>query len=126
MKRLIPAVIMICVTIILGIISLMYIDKADETMTTAADKILKYANEENYEKLNESVDDALSLWNRKKPVLNIFLGQKETNEITSHLMMVRQFSLEGDKASVILYTYEFKTSLDRIKRTNEPSLSTIF
>lgn len=126
MKRLIPAISMILTTVILGIVSLIYIDKAEEAMVTASDNILKYAYEENYNEMNKAVDGALKQWNGKKPFLNIFLGQKETNEITSHLMMVRQFALEGDKTSVILYTYECKTALDRIKRTNEPSFSTIF
>lgn len=125
MKRLILAISLIVTTIVIALISLAAVEKANEKMVDRLDEITKHAMEGSYNLLNESVGEAISQWEEEKPVLNILIGQQQTNEITGTLRMIEHFAREGNKESILLYIYECKTELEKIKITNEPSLSTI-
>lgn len=125
MKRLILAISLIVTTIVIALISLGTVEKANEKMVGRLDEITKHAMEGSYNLLNESVGEAISQWEEEKPVLNILIGQQQTNEITGTLRMIEHFAREGNKESILLYIYECKTELEKIKITNEPSLSTI-
>ncbi len=125
MKRLILAISLIVTTIVIALISLGTVEKANEKMVDRLDEITIYAMEGSYNLLNESVGEAISQWEEEKPILNILIGQQQTNEITGTLRMIEHFAREGNKESILLYIYECKTELEKIKITNEPSLSTI-
>ncbi len=126
MKRLVLAIALIASTVAIGVASLIIVDRAEEKMSARLDNIIKWVNEENPQQLNTAIDNALTQWKKEKPILNVLIGQQETNEITSDLRMIEHFSVTGDKSTLLLYTYECKTDLEKIKITNEPSLSTIF
>ncbi len=126
MKRLVMAIALILITVTTGIISLVVIDKVEEKMVSKLDNIIKWVNEENSTQLNKAIDDTFKQWDTEKPIMNILIGQQETNEITADLKMIEHFSVNGDKSALLLYIYECKTDLEKIKTTNEPSLSTIF
>ncbi len=125
MKRFILAISLIVVAVVISIISLVAIEKTNEKMFSEIDNIVKYANEDNYTALNEAVKKTTEQWEKEKPLLNILIGQQETNEITDNLRMIEFFAKEGNKESLLLYIYECKTTMERIKATNEPSFSTI-
>ncbi len=126
MKRFVLAIALIASTVAIGVFSLIIVDSAEGKMSSELDNIIKWVNEENPQQLNTAIDNALTQWKKEKPILNVLIGQQETNEITSDLRMIEHFSVTGDKSTLLLYTYECKTDLEKIKITNEPSLSTIF
>ncbi len=125
MKRLILAISLIITTIIISLASLGILDNTNERMLKRLDEIIEYTETDDYNALNSTVKETSEQWKKEKPLLNILIGQKETNEITDDLKMIEYFAREGNKESVLLYVYECKTTLERIKSTNEPSLSTI-
>lgn len=125
MKRLILAISLIAATIIISLASLGILGNTNERMFRHLDEITEYAELEDYNALNSTVKETSEQWEKEKPLLNILIGQTQTNEITDDLRMIELFALEGNKESVLLYVYECKTTLERIKSTNDPSLSTI-
>lgn len=125
MKRLILAISLIVTTIIISLASLSILDNTNERMLQRLDQIIEYTETDDYNALNSTVKETYEQWKKEKPLLNILIGQKETNEITDDLKMIEHFARNGNKESVLLYVYECKTTLERIKSTNEPSLSTI-
>ena len=125
MKRLTLAICLIVTTIIISIISLVVIENVNEKMLSELDSVTKYAKENNYALLIDAVDHTISQWEKEKPLLNILIGQQSTNEITEDLNMIRFLAHNGENESIFLYIYECKTKLEKIKSTNEPSLSTI-
>ena len=126
MKRLILAISLIVTTIIISLASLSILNNTNERMLQRLDQIIEYTETDDYNALNSTVKETYEQWKKEKPILNILIGQKETNEITDDLKMIEHFARNGHKESVLLYVYECKTTLERIKSTNEPSLSTIF
>ena len=126
MKRLVLAIILIAATVVIGFASLVLIENINSKMYLKLDEVTKYAKEENYPSLNTAIVKATDEWEKQKPVLNVLVGQQGTNEITTNLRMIEYFAKEGNKESVLLYVYECKSDLEKIKITNEPSLSTIF
>lgn len=125
MKRLVLAISLIITTIIISLASLIVLDNTNERMLQQLDKIIECTNTEDFNALNGAVKEACKQWEKEKPLLNILIGQKEINEITDDLKLIVYFAREGNKESVLLYVYECKTALERIKNTNEPSFSTI-
>ncbi len=125
MNRLILAIALISLTVFVGVVSLFVISNAEKNMLIELDNVLKYAHEENTELLNNSLQRAMRQWKKEKPLLNILIGQRETNQITHDLRMIEHFAREGDKNTLILHVCECKTNLEKIRITNEPSLSTI-
>ena len=126
MKRLVLAIILITSTVIAGFASLVLIENINSKMYLNLDEVTQYAKEENYPSLNTAIVKMTDEWEKQKPVLNVLIGQQGTNEITTNLRMIEYFAKEGNKESVLLYVYECKADLEKIKITNEPSLSTIF
>ncbi len=125
MNRLVLAIALISLTIIVGVASLFVISNAEKNMVVELDSVLKYAREENPDLLNKSIERATKQWEKETPLLNILIGQQETNQIMHDLRMIERFAREGDKSTLILYVCECKTDLEKIRITNEPSLSTI-
>ena len=125
MNRPLIAVIFIIVAVCIAVTSLFYINNTHETMTEHLGNVLESATADNKQETKIYLDKALKEWEKKDDLLNVFIGQTETNDVKNALSMAVHFSEIGDMESVILYINECRVQLERIKNTNEPSLSTI-
>ncbi len=125
MNRPLIAVIFIIAAVSIAVTSLFYINKTHETMTVYFDDILESAKSDNKQETKNRVNKAIEVWEKKDDLLNVFIGQAETNDVKDSLSMAVKFSKIGDIESVILYINECKVHLERIKNANAPSLSTI-
>ncbi len=125
MNRPLIAVIFIVVAVCIAVTSLFYINKTHEIMTELLDNVLESATQDNKQETKNLVDNTLKQWEKQDDLLNVFLGQAETNDVKNALNMALYFSEIGDMESVILYINECRVELERIKNANEPSLSTI-
>lgn len=125
MNRPLIAVIFIIVAVCIAVTSLFYINNTHETMTEHLGDVLESATADNKQETKSRLDNALKEWEKKDDLLNVFIGQTETNDVKNALSMAVHFSEIGDMESVILYINECRVQLERIKNTNEPSLSTI-
>ena len=125
MNRPLIAVIFIIVAVCIAVTSLFYINNTHETMTEHLGDVLESATADNKQETKIRLDNALKEWEKKDDLLNVFIGQTETNDVKNALSMAVHFSEIGDMESVILYINECRVQLERIKSTNEPSLSTI-
>ncbi len=125
MNRLLIAVIFIIITVSIGVVSLFYINNTHEDMTTILDTALESATADNKADAKAQISHALSQWEKKDDILNVLLGQIQTNDVKSSLKMASYFAEIGDIESVIIYINECKVELERIKNSNTPSISTI-
>lgn len=125
MNRPLIAVIFIIVAVCIAVTSLFYINNTHETMTEHLGDVLESATADNKQETKIRLDNTLKQWEKKDDLLNVFIGQTETNDVKNALSMAVHFSEIGDMESVILYINECRVQLERIKNTNEPSLSTI-
>ena len=125
MNRPLIAVIFIIVAVCIAVTSLFYINNTHKTMTEHLGDVLESATADNKQETKIRLDNALKEWEKKDDLLNVFIGQTETNDVKNALSMAVHFSEIGDMESVILYINECRVQLERIKNTNEPSLSTI-
>ena len=125
MNRPLIAVIFIIVAVCIAVTSLFYINNTHKTMTEHLGDVLESATADNKQETKIRLDNALKEWEKKDDLLNVFIGQTETNDVKNALSMAVHFSEIGDMESVILYINECRVQLVRIKNTNEPSLSTI-
>ena len=125
MNRPLIAVIFIIVAVCIAVTSLFYINNTHETMTELLGDVLESATADNKQETKIRLENTIKQWEKKDDLLNILIGQAETNDVNNSLSMAVHFSKIGDMESVILYINECKVELERIKNANEPSLSTI-
>lgn len=125
MNRPLIAVIFIIVAVCIAVTSLFYINNTHETMTELLGDVLESATADNKQETKSRLENTMKQWEKKDDLLNILIGQAETNDVKNSLSMAVHFSKIGDMESVILYINECKVELERIKNANEPSLSTI-
>ena len=125
MNRQLIAVIFIIVAVCIAVTSLFYINNTHETMTELLGDVLESATADNKQETKIRLENTIKQWEKKDDLLNILIGQAETNDVKNSLSMAVHFSKIGDMESVILYINECKVELERIKNANEPSLSTI-
>ena len=125
MNRPLIAVIFIIVAVCIAVTSLFYINNTHETMTELLGDVLESATADNKQETKIRLENTIKQWEKKDDLLNILIGQAETNDVKNSLSMAVHFSKIGDMESVILYINECKVELERIKIANEPSLSTI-
>lgn len=125
MNRPLIAVIFIIVAVCIAVTSLFYINNTHETMTELLEDVLESATSDNKQETKFRLENTMKQWEKKDDLLNIFIGQAETNDVKNALSMAVHFSEIGDMDSVIIYINECKVELERIKNANEPSLSTI-
>ena len=125
MNRPLIAVIFILVAIGIAVTSLFYIKDTQRTMTELLDNTLKTATKGNEQVTKKHLENILEHWEERDDLLNVFIGQSQTNDVKGALSMALRFAELGDNEQVILYINECKTELERIKNANEPSLSTI-
>ena len=125
MNRPLIAVIFIIVAVCIAVTSLFYINNTHETMTELLGDVLESATADNKQETKIRLENTIKQWEKKDDLLNILIGQAETNDVKNSLSLAVHFSKIGDMESVILYINECKVELERIKNANEPSLSTI-
>lgn len=125
MKRLVTAAVFIAVAIFISVASLMYIGETHETMEVLLTDVLESAIAKNKEKTEAGLNKTLYEWEKRDDVLNVLLGQAETNDVKTALNMAMYFCDIGDTDSAVLYINECRVQLERIESTNSPSFSTI-
>lgn len=125
MKRVVTAVVFIAVAIFISVASLMYIGETHETMEVLLTEVLESAIAEDKEKTEAGLNKTLYEWEKRDDILNVLLGQAETNDVKTALNMAMYFCDIGDTDSAVLYINECRVQLERIESTNSPSFSTI-
>lgn len=125
MKRLVTAAVFIAVAIFISVASLMYIGETHETMEVLLTDVLESAIAKDKEKTEARLNKTLYEWEKRDDVLNVLLGQAETNDVKTALNMAMYFCDIGDTDSAVLYINECRVQLERIESTNSPSFSTI-
>ena len=125
MKRLVIAILMLVISIGIGVSSLFFVKKACNEAIQGLDGILQNAVTENKEEVNRLAVQVNEQWENEKFLLNILIGQGETNEIKKELEIILYFTKIRDYDSVILFSEECKGDLMNIIVSNEPNLSTI-
>lgn len=125
MKRLVIAILMLVISIGIGVSSLIFVKKACNEAIQGLDGILQGAVTENKDEVNRLAVQVNKQWEKEKFLLNILIGQGETNEIKKTLDIILYFTQIRDYESVILFSEECKGDLMNIIVSNEPNLSTI-
>lgn len=125
MKRVVTAAVFIAVAIFISVASLMYIGETHETMEVLLTDVLESAIAKDKEKIEAGLNKTLYEWEKRDDVLNVLLGQAETNDVKTALNMAMYFCDIGDTDSAVLYINECRVQLERIESTNSPSFSTI-
>ncbi|MBQ7115101.1 MAG: DUF4363 family protein [Clostridia bacterium] len=125
MKRLVIAILMLVISIGIGVSSLIFVKKACNKAIQGLDGILQGAVTENKDEVNRLAVQVNKQWEKEKFLLNILIGQGETNEIKKTLDIILYFTQIRDYESVILFSEECKGDLMNIIVSNEPNLSTI-
>lgn len=125
MKRLIIAILMLVISIGIGVSSLIFVKKACNEAIQGLDGILQNAVTESKDEVNRLAVQVNEQWENEKFLLNILIGQGETNEIKKELDIILYFTKIRDYDSVILFSEECKGDLMNIIVSNEPNLSTI-
>lgn len=125
MNRVVTAVSFIAVAIFISVASLMYIGETHETMEVLLTDVLEIAIAEDKEKTEAGLNKTLYEWEKRDDILNVLLGQTETNDVKTALNMAMYFCDIGDTDSAVLYINECRVQLERIESTNSPSFSTI-
>jgi hypothetical protein len=82
--------------------------------------------EEDSEKLIEALHDSIEKLEKNRPLLNIIIGQDEAIELRGNLNQAIFFCNCNNYEAAILHLQEYKTNLNRIISSNEPTPSTIF
>lgn len=125
MNRTVIAILFIIIAVAIGITSLVYVENTYDKMNTLMEAVSESASADNKEKTMQLLEEAENRWDNHKKVLNIFLGQGETNTVKSHIKTATLFAKHGDMESVIIYTHECQVELYRIRESNRPSWNTI-
>ena len=110
MNRPLIAVIFIIVAVCIAVTSLFYINNTHETMTELLGDVLESATADNKQETKIRLENTIKQWEKKDDLLNILIGQAETNDVKNSLSMAVHFSEIGDMESVILYINESKKS----------------
>ncbi|MBO5896627.1 MAG: DUF4363 family protein [Clostridia bacterium] len=113
-------------SILIGIVSLIYIElsctEMIEKTTQAEISLIK----ENHPEAEKNFIELIDLFEKHKPVLNLILGQGDTLEIRGDLNTAIYFLNCKDYPTALLHLQECKADLNRIIAGNEPTITTIF
>lgn len=119
------AIIFLVISIIIGIFSLVFIEMNCEEMIDMLDTVVEYTQKDKTNEVNKQLNKTVEKWEKIKPILNLIVGQGETNEIRNDLNKAIFFLEYGDTTSMILYIEECKMDLNKIIVSNEPTITTI-
>lgn len=120
------AFIFLGISIILGILSLSYIEYSCSEMIEKIAQAETSLIEEKPEEAQKMFIELIDLFEKHKPVLNLLTGQGETLEIRSDLNTAIYFLNCNDYPTALLHLQECKADLNKIIAGNEPTLTTIF
>lgn len=120
------AFIFLGISIILGILSLSYIEYSCSEMIEKIAQAETSLIEEKPEEAQKMFIELIDLFEKHKPVLNLLTGQGETLEIRSDLNTAIYFLNCKDYPTALLHLQECKADLNKIIAVNEPTLTTIF
>lgn len=120
------AFIFLGISIILGILSLSYIEYSCSEMIEKIAQAETSLIEEKPEEAQKLFIELIDLFEKHKPVLNLLTGQGETLEIRSDLNTAIYFLNCKDYPTALLHLQECKADLNIIIAGNEPTLTTIF
>lgn len=120
------AFIFLGISIILGILSLSYIEYSCSEMIEKIAQAETSLIEEKPEEAQKMFVELIDLFEKHKPVLNLLTGQGETLEIRSDLNTAIYFLNCKDYPTALLHLQECKADLNKIIAGNEPTLTTIF
>lgn len=120
------AFIFLGISIILGILSLSYIEYSCSEMIEKIAQAETSLIEEKPEEAQKMFIELIDLFEKHKPVLNLLTGQGETLEIRSDLNTAIYFLNCKDYPTALLHLQECKADLNKIIAGNEPTLTTIF
>ena len=120
------AFIFLGISIILGILSLSYIEYSCSEMIEKIAQTERSLIEEKPEEAQKMFIELIDLFEKHKPVLNLLTGQGETLEIRSDLNTAIYFLNCKDYPTALLHLQECKADLNIIIAGNEPTLTTIF
>ncbi len=126
MNRPTLAFIFLGISIILGILSLSYIEYSCSEMIEKIAQAETSLIEEKPEESQKMFIELIDLFEKHKPVLNLITGQGETLEIRSDLNTAIYFLNCKDYPTALLHLQECKADLNKIIAGNEPTLTTIF
>lgn len=126
MNRTIIASLILVLSISLGIIILIYVESACADMIDTTDTAISAILTDDKDKLTESIDISIEKLEKNRPFLNVIIGQDETIELRGILNQAIFYFNCNDYEMTILHLREYKTRLNRIILSNEPTPSTIF
>ncbi len=126
MKRPLIATLFLVVCIVLGVVSLAYV----EYSCSALIKQVEFAEEclmtRNSTEAQTSFIELIDLFEKHRPILNLISGQGDTIEIRGDLNKAIYFLNYGDYETALLHLQECKSDLNKMIASNEPTLTTIF
>ena len=126
MNRTIIASLILVLCIVLGIASLVYIENICADMIETTDRTIDSILSENEAALAENVRLSIEKLEKHRPILNLIMGQDDTIELRGNLNQAIFYCNCKDYQAAILHLQEYKTDLNRIISSNEPTPSTIF
>ena len=126
MKRTLIASFIVVACVLVSVISLIYIESTCADMIETTDKAIASIMTQDLHQLRESLSESIKMLEKSRPALNLILGQDDTVELRGNLNKAIFYCNCKDYSTAILHLQEYKTSLNRIISTNEPTPSTIF
>ena len=119
------SVLLLALAIGIGLFSLNYIERNCTEMIDLLDMTIEASQSNVSTVVQSKLDETVNKWEKIKPVLNLIVGQGDTNEIRKNLNIAIFFYYYGDTDSMVLYIEECKMALNKIIASNEPTITTI-
>lgn len=126
MKRTLIASLIVILCVAIGVGSLIYIEATCTDMIKITDTAIDSILTKNTSKLTKSLHESIKRLEKSRPVLNLIIGQDDTIELRGNLNKAIFYCNCNDYSTAVLHLQEYKSSLNRIISTNEPTPSTIF
>lgn len=126
MNRTIVASLLLALCFLASILSLIYLETTCAEMIELTDDTINATLEENKARLESCIFRSIEKLEKSRPMLNLITGQDETIELRGNLNQAIFFINCNDYETAILHLQEYKTNLNRIISSNEPTISTIF
>lgn len=126
MSRTIIALLIPVLCFSIGIISIICVENICADMIKTTDAAIHSIMTEDNAKLIETLHISIEQLEKNRPILNLIVGQDETIELRGNLNQAIFFCNYNDYETAILHLQEYKTTLNRIISSNEPTPSTIF
>ncbi len=119
------AIAILIVTLIIGILSTVYITYTCGNLVESLNTVITFVRKKDSNKTAIELQKAIDEFEKMRPVLNVLIGQGETNEIRGDLNKAIFFTNIKSGESALLYLEECKMDLNRIITSTLPTISTI-